>query len=61
LPIDQVAQYFADRFIVDLIHKDWPTDHWAIESGSTVFDDQKLQAICPHVYGHNLSSYIANL
>lgn len=61
LSMDQVAQYFADRFIAELIYKDWPADHWAIESGSTVFDDRMLQTICPHVYENNLADYIANI
>jgi UDP-glucose 4-epimerase len=61
LSMEQVSQYFAARFNAYVAHQDWPADYWAIESGSTVFDDQKLQAVCPHEYGRNLSGYIANL
>jgi UDP-glucose 4-epimerase len=61
MSIEQVAQYFEERLGVEIIHQDWPSDYWAIESGSTVFDDQKLQAICPHVYNRNLFDYIANI
>lgn len=61
LSLEQVSRYFASRFNVHVVHQDWPLDYWAIESGDTVFDDQKLQALCSHEYSHNLSDYIANI
>jgi len=61
LSMEQVAQYFSTRFDALIEYQAWPADYWAIESGSTVFDDQRLQAMCPHQYSHHLPSFIDNL
>ena len=61
LSMIQVAHYFSAQFSALVTYRDWPADYWAIESGSTELNDQKLQTVCKYKYSHTLQDYVAKL
>ena len=46
----EMAELIADRYGVGVDFVHWPEVAYKIESGDTVFDDTKLQRICPVKY-----------
>ena len=61
LSLLEAATLVADRFGVDVSHRDWPENLKKIESGDTVFNDARLQQVAPYKYHHSLARWLSAL
>ena len=51
--LKEMAELIAKKFGVGIDYVSWPEVALKIESGDTVFDDTKLQSLCPYEFKHN--------
>lgn len=58
LSLLEAAGLIADQYHVGIQFSEWPEMAQRLESGSTVFDDAKLQAIIPYRYRHTLKAWL---
>lgn len=61
LSLLEAASLVADRFGVRVSHRDWPEKLKKIETGDTVFNDERLQQASPYKYHHSLAHWISTL
>lgn len=47
LSLNQVASMIAQKYGVEVLYKEWSALDLAIESGDTIFDSSKLDALLP--------------
>lgn len=57
----EVAEMFAEKFSINIEYVDWPKNHLLIESGSTVFNSDKILDLIDSKPVVNLSSWISDL
>ena len=55
-----VAEYVASLYNVGVDYVEWPEESARIESGSTVFNDSKLQALIGHKWKNSLKDWVRN-
>lgn len=53
-----VAKMISDKYSVGIEFSSWPKYALAIESGDTIFDDQKLKSLTAYKYKHSLQAWI---
>jgi len=58
LSLLEVAIMVAEKYQVEVEHIEWPTEALLIESGDTIFNDEKLQAVFPYHFKHKLKNWI---
>ncbi|MBK5970254.1 MULTISPECIES: NAD-dependent epimerase/dehydratase family protein [Thiorhodovibrio] len=61
LSLKQAAQLIADRLQVAVEHVPWDSDALRIESGSTVFDSARIEAIVGQDRSYRLQDWVARL
>ena len=57
--LKEMAGLIAARYGVEVEHVPWPDIAYKIESGDTVFDDEKFQSVCPCEYRHTFAEWCA--
>lgn len=57
----EVANLVAGKFGVGVTHIDWPAAALAIESGDTIFSDERLKSTIDLKYEHRLKDWINSL
>lgn len=55
--LKEMAELIAQKYKVGIEYVPWPDVALKIESGDTVFDDGKLQAVCPVSYTKQFSNW----
>lgn len=48
--LTEIAALVSKKYSVEVEYVEWPEKAYLIESGDTVFDDRKLQSLCPISY-----------
>lgn len=61
LSLQEVANLVALKYEVQLDFVDWPKEALEIESGDTIFNDEKLKNEINYNYKHSLSQWISEL
>lgn len=61
LSLLEVANLVADKFGVAVTHIDWPEAALAVESGDTIFSDERLKSTIDLKYEHRLEDWINSL
>ena len=54
----EMASLIADKYNVDVVSVPWPEIALKIESGDTVFDDEKLQRVLPYTFTQSFKNWI---
>ncbi len=57
----EVANLVADKYGVNVEHIDWPEDALKIESGDTIFNDEKIMTLTSYKYQYKIKDWIAAL
>ncbi len=61
LSLLEVANLVALKYTVDVEFIDWPEEALKIESGDTIFDDEKLRKKTNYKYKHSLKKWISEI
>lgn len=61
LSLLEVANLFAEKYRVKIEFSEWPTQALKVESGDTIFDDEKLQQTTSYQYKHAIKNWIGSL
>lgn len=56
--LKEMAELLAEKYGVHIDYVPWPEVALKIESGDTVFDDTKLQSLCPYEFKHSFSEWV---
>lgn len=59
--IKDLAEIIAGKFGVSVVHRDWPEADLKLESGSTVFNDAKVQQVCACLRRFSFKEWVASL
>lgn len=59
--LKEMAEMIAKRFCVGINYVEWPALAYKIESGDTVFDDNKLKKIIGNTINHNFKDWVENI
>ncbi|MBQ8279960.1 MAG: NAD(P)-dependent oxidoreductase [Roseburia sp.] len=57
--LDEVAQMVAAKYGVEVLHVEWPKTEQLIESGSTVFDSEKLDGVIGSHYKMSVKEWLS--
>lgn len=61
LSLLEVASFFAEKYKVEITFNSWPESALKIESGDTIFNDDKLITTTKFEYQHSIKKWIENL
>lgn len=61
LSLLEVASFFAEKYQVEITFNSWPESALKVESGDTIFNDDKLKLITNYKYQHSINKWIENL
>lgn len=61
LSLLETAKLFSNKYQVNIDFFDWPSEAFKIESGDTLFDDEKIITLTNYQYKHSLSEWIKKL
>lgn len=61
LSLLEVASFFAEKYKVEITFNSWPESALKIESGDTIFNDDKLKTTTKFEYQHSIKKWIENL
>ncbi|MCB9334551.1 MAG: NAD(P)-dependent oxidoreductase [Flavobacteriales bacterium] len=61
LSLLEAAKLFSEKYQVNIDFVDWPKEALKIESGDTLFDDEKIITLTNYQYQHSLNEWIKTL
>lgn len=61
LSLLEVASLFVEKYRVKVDFSEWPEQALKVESGDTIFDDERLQQTISYNYKHSIKNWVENL
>lgn len=61
LSLNEIAQMIAEKYKVNVKYKKWPNDAFYIESGHTVFNDEKIKSRIDFHYSESVKNWLKKI